>query len=114
MAMKFAIVLVAAVSGLIAVNQKPELLRRSSTSEAMGQEFCSRMRASGYVCIVKGRAIMLYFDTHVGLLTESLKHSNFCLAISESSRRNRISFDPGWRLNVIDVDGEPLLSCQLS
>jgi hypothetical protein len=112
--MKFAIVLVAAVSGLIAVNQTPELLSRNSTSEAMGQEFCSRMRADGHHCIVKGHAIMLEFDTHIGLLTESLKRSNFCLAISEISRRNRIAFDPGWRLNVIDVDGEPLLSCRLA
>jgi hypothetical protein len=121
-AMKFALVLVAAVGGLVAVNpQTPAWWSAASqqftakpTSEAMGQEFCSRMRASGYRCIVKGRAIMLEFDTHVGLLIEPLKQSNFCLAISEIRRRNRIVFDPGWRLNIIDVDGERLLSCRLA
>lgn len=108
--MKFLGFCVVIVVGFFAIQAIP------LTSEDVARHFCTGMESKGYPCKFdpKVRAITLYFDTHIGLLTSYIRESNYCLHMRTGFGSHGFRFDSGWRLNVIDVDGEPLISCKLA
>jgi hypothetical protein len=109
-AMKFLGVCAIIIGGFFVIETIP------LTSEGVARNFCAGMQEKGHPCTVdpKKRSMILLFDTHIGLLTNYIRESNYCLRMRTSFGSYGFRFDPGWRLNVIDVDGEPLVSCRLA
>lgn len=108
--MKFLAVCAIIIGGFLVIETIPQ------TSESVARSFCIGMQEKGHPCWVdpKKRSMTLIFDTHIGLLTSYLRESNYCLRMRTGFGSHGFRFDPGWRLNVIDVDGESLLSCKMA